>query len=287
MLSIAARPSACQAARQSSVRTFSSLSPWGSDHWRHDKGAFISWCNKAVAENGVERRQFNGFCALAFGDVDTDKDGFINPGQFDRYLEKVAAIPRRFGLAPLSSVDRSVRLARHTELFDAIDKKDGPARGKLGLDQVMEWSMTHVAGKVPQIPKGDVALYHVENYTEVEYVGFVERAVNNPGSYEHSSFYNFILNCFVEADSEGLGRIKYDEFDALLTRAATVPRNFGLAPASVNESVRKEMFKKMELKRDGKPMGFVTHRKFWEWTVEHTKMKIELQKAGKGWRENH
>merc|ERR1719238_264359 len=127
----------------------------------------------------------------------------------------------------------------------------------------MAWTFEHVGGKILEIPKGDVGLYHVENYSEAEYIGFIERAVNNPGSYEHSSFYNFILNCFVEADSKCQGRITYEQFSTLLTRAAVVPRHFGLAPTDVDESVRKEMFASMELKRNGVPQGFVTVRKFW------------------------
>lgn len=283
MLSTVAR----QPAQRSLVRAFSSQSPWGSDHWRHDKKAFIQWCNDAQNMDGSARREFYGFCSLAFGDVDTDKDGFINAEQFDRVLEKVAALPRRYGLAPLSTENSAERLARHKKIFDWLDTKDGPARGVLGLDQFMAWTFEHVGGKILEIPKGDVGLYHVEDYSEAEYIGFIERAVNNPGSYEHASFYNFILNCFVEADTQCHGRINYEQFGKLLTRAATVPRHFGLAPAEVDEAVRKEMFEKMELKRDGVRQGFVTARKFWEWTVEHTKMKINLQKEGKGWRENH
>jgi len=288
MLASAVRASLRPAVRPS-VRAFAAApSPWGTDHWRHDKKAFIEWCKGASAAGvSKEKREFYGFCALAFGDVDTDKDGFINLEQFDRLLEKVAAVPRRYGLAPLSTEDYVARLVRHKDIFDAVDTKDGPARNVIGLDQFTEWAFEHVAVKVGQIPAKDVGLYHVEDYTEAEYIGFVERAVNNPGSYEHASFYNFILNCFVEADVECKGRITYDQFHALLSRAATVPRQFGLAPDDVDEAVRKQMFAAMELKRGGKPTGYVTARKFWEWTVDHTAKKIELQKAGKGWRENH
>merc|ERR1712100_495839 len=95
------------------------------------------------------------------------------------------------------------------------DTKDGPARGVLGLDQVMQWTFEHLAGKISQIPAGDVALYHPEDYTEEEYLAFIERAFV-PGSYERSSFYNFILNCFVEADTHCQGRINYDQFSQLL-----------------------------------------------------------------------
>lgn len=272
-------------ARSGLIRACSTQSPWGTDHWRHDKKAFVAWCNDAMNETGSARREFYGFCALAFGDVDVNKDGFINIEQFDRLLEKIAAIPRRYGLAPQSMEDREERLRRHKTIFDELDTKDGPARGVLGLDQVMQWTFEHVAGKITAIPAGDVALYHPEDYTEEKYLAFIERAFV-PGSYEHSSFYNFILNCFVESDTHCQGRVNYDQFSQLLSRAAVVPRQFGLAPDTIDEATRRAMFEKMELKRDGVGQGFVTARKFWEWTLEHTKMKIELQKAGKGWREN-
>merc|ERR1739849_63004 len=140
-------------------------------------------------------------------------------------------------------------------LFDSLDKHGGAPRGALSLDQFVEWANGHVVSAIPKISPGDVGLYHVEDYSEEEYIGFVEKAVNNPGSYEHASFYNFILNCFVEADTESHGRITYDQFHKLLTRAAVVPRTFGLAPDTVDEETRKAMFASMELSRGGKKLA--------------------------------
>ena len=57
----------------------------------------------------------------------------------------------------------------------------------------------------------------------------MERAVNNPGSDEHASFDNFILNCFGEADELCEGRITHDQFDKFLYRANTIPHHCGFA----------------------------------------------------------
>merc|ERR1712224_503452 len=116
-----------------SVRAFSA-SPWGTDHWRHDKQAFKAWAKAAVQDGTTkEKRELYGFLALSFGDVDTDKDGLINAEQFDQLLAEVAALPRRYGLAPLDVGDAVSRAVNHKILFDTLDTKNGPARGVLGL----------------------------------------------------------------------------------------------------------------------------------------------------------
>merc|ERR1719226_235058 len=76
------------------------VSAWGSDAWRHDKNAFKQWCRDTQIQDSRAQREFYGFCAIAFGDVDTNKDGLISSKEFDLLCEKVAALPRRYGLAP-------------------------------------------------------------------------------------------------------------------------------------------------------------------------------------------
>merc|ERR1719386_545211 len=171
-------------AQPASSRAFAAASPWGTDHWRHSKAAFKDWTKAAVAPGvSKEKREFFGFLALSFGDVDVDKDGFINLEEFDRLLEKVAAVPRRYGLAPVQTSDALTRQMGHKKIFDRLDTKAGPARGVLGLDQFVEWAQEHVAGRVGKVPAKDVGLYHVQDYSEAEYLDFIARAVNNDGSY--------------------------------------------------------------------------------------------------------
>jgi len=208
-------------------------------------------------------------------------DGFINYRQFDRLLETVAATPRRFGLAPQSNLDYESRLKQHKDLFDRIDAKDGPARGLIAMDQFVEWAFEHLVGKMAHIPEKDVALLHPENYTAEEYLDFLEIAVNDHTSYNRTTYYNFLLNLFVEADEAGTGRVNRRQFGALLTRAGEVPRHFGLAPQDIDPAVRDKMFEAMELRRGDQRTGFVTFRKFYEWSLEHVSEKIRAHRAGK------
>merc|ERR1711879_988475 len=128
----------------------------------------------------------------------------------------------------------------------------------IAMDQFVEWAFKHVIGKVGSIPENDVALLHAENYTEKEYLDFVEIAVNDETSYNRSSYYNFMLNLFVEADKSCSGRVNRAQFDVLLNRAAKVPRHFGLAPDVVDTATRDKMFDAMQLRRGDKRTGFVT-----------------------------
>jgi hypothetical protein len=263
------------------ARSFAA-SPWGSDHWRHDKQEFIAWVRRAAkVEDSRERKEFYAFCSLSFGDVDTDKDGFINYRQFDRALETVAAVPRRFGLAPQSTLSYDDRLAQHKALFDRIDRAGGPARELIGMDQFVEWAHEHVLGKLDTIPEKDVSLLHPENYTQKEYLDFIEIAVNDKTSYNRSSFYNFMLNIFVEADESCSGRVNRAQFEKLLSRAAEIPRHFGLAPPEVDQAFRDKMFESMELRRGEHRTGYVTFRKFYEWSLDHIAEKIRQHKGGK------
>merc|ERR1711862_113554 len=139
--------------------------------WGHDKSAFAQWCSDASKNpNSKAKRELYGFLTMAFGDVDVDKDGKINAQEFDFLCEKVASMPRSFGLAPSwqaeygGSVDK--RTAARKVMFDAIDAKAGSARGWIGCAQFVDWAFTHVAGKAGTIGGGEVDLYHVQNYSE-------------------------------------------------------------------------------------------------------------------------
>jgi hypothetical protein len=268
------------------VRAFAAVpSPWGSDSWRYDKNAFQAWVAEAVGKKGSKaQRELYGELAMRFGDVDVDKDGKINAAEFDMLCEDVASLPRRFGLAPswekeYGTVER--RTASRKAMFDMIDLRQGPARQWVGLEQFVRWATDHILTKVGTIDTAaEVDLYHVEQYGETQVLAFLDKATGDVTSREHASLYEFLLAVFTEMDSRSAGVLNYKEFDALLSRAAEVPRTFGLAPPDASPEFRKAAFDKME----DKLMGGVTFRTLVEWTVDHTRGKIADQKAGKGYK---
>lgn len=253
---------------------------WGADAWRYDKGAFKKWVTASGVEGSIESRQMYAHLASCFGDCDVDKTGFINASQFDRLLEITAALPRRFGLAPSWRVEYGTvekrQLARKA-MFDAIDSKGGAPRGKIAMYQFVSWAREHLSGKAHQLAemKGDVALRHIEDYTEAEYLAWLDQAVNKPDSAAYANLYNYLLTSFVEADNGAKGRISFEEFDQLVDIAAKTPRFFGLAPDTSDTATRRAMFKSMEaLDKHSTNTGFVTFRKFLEFTRSHVRAKL-------------
>jgi len=268
------------------VRSFAAVaSPWGSDTWRYDKNAFLNWCTEAVdPKPSAAKRELYGMLAMRFGDTDVDKDGKINAAEFDGLCEDVASLPRRFGLAPswekeYGSIER--RTASRKAMFDMLDLRQGPPRNWIGLEQFVTWATNHLITKVATIDmKAEVDFYHVEQYGEHQTLVFLEQAVTDPNSRAHASLYEFLLAIFTEVDSRSTGVLTFGEFDTLLSRAAEVPRTFGLAPPDASKEVRKQFFDSM----NDAQMGGVTFRTLLAWTVEHTKGKIAAQKAGKGYK---
>lgn len=247
------------------------------DAWRYDKGAFKEWVTKASQGSELEKRQFYGYLALSFGDVDVDKDGFINASEFDLLLEKVASLPRRFGLAPSAQAeyggDAVARKNARKAMFDAIDGSAGhKPRGKIAMGQFVDWSIKHVFGKVASLEgeTGRVAFRHIDQFTKEEYISYVDAAVNQPDSIASTTLYNYLLTLFVEADKDCKGQISFEQFEELVDIAAETPRHFGLAPQSRDAAARREMFDAM----DSTKSGFVTFRKFLRFVREHAREKV-------------
>lgn len=268
-----------------SSRAFSAFSPWGSDHWRHDKNTFKLWCTEAMVPGTKAECEFYGFLAVAFGDVDANKDGLINADEFDLLCEKVAALPRRYGMAPTWEKeydgDLAARTAARKAMFDKLDTRNGPARGRIGLKQFVRWARDHVAAKVSTLDlKSKVDFNHIQEYDENTFMDYLEYALDNPTSGAYATLYEFLLTIFVESDANSQGTINREEFDVLLDRAAAVPRQFGLAPTGSSTELRTKIFNSM----DDNGSGTITFRKFVAWTVEHSKMKIKLQREGKGYK---
>jgi hypothetical protein len=257
-------------AARSQVRAFAA-SPWGGDSWRHDKDAFKAWTTGSVKDpTGLEARQLYGFLGIAFGDVDTNKDGLITAPQFDRLCEKVAALPRRYGMAPSWQVEYAnsieARTAARKTMFNTIT---GGA-SSMSLDQWCHFANSHIVAKVATIDYGKCDFNHLEKSNVDQFLKYITVAMEDQNSGAYASFYEFVLTLFIEADVQCKGKINFDQANILMDKAAAVPRFYGLAPEGNCSVTRKEIFDNMSCHE-----GYVTFDDFLSWTIKHVKAHLK------------
>jgi len=80
---------------------------------------------------------------------------------------------------------------------------------------------------------------------------FCKAAIENPSGKERKELYGFLAECFLDADADRDGLVKEDEFDALVERAASLPRRFGMAPSWT------EIYGDVQHRRQGRHQMFV------------------------------
>ena len=112
------------------------------------KEEFVEFIRKAVNKSNPEYRELYFFLLKCFTDADKDRSGGVDPVGFDAMIEQAAAAPRRFGLAPPSSVmfkTDAERLAKRTEYFKTMDVNND---GTISFDEWLTYAVNHIIGKV-------------------------------------------------------------------------------------------------------------------------------------------
>merc|ERR1712167_247314 len=94
----------------------------------------------------------------------------------------------------------------------------------MSLDQWLDYANKHIVQKVATIDYKRCDFNHLEKSNAAQFLLYVTKAMEDQNSGAYASFYEFALCLFVEADLSGTGRINYEQFDVLVTKAAAVPR---------------------------------------------------------------
>jgi len=265
----------------------SSESPWGGGcPWQSDKTAFKQFCKNAIENpNGKDRKELYGFLAECFLDSDADRDGLVSHDEFDFLVEKSAALPRRFGMAP-SWVEYYGDLAhrkqaRH-QMFLQIDKLN---RGFIGLEEWVQFAVTHITEKVRTMKTQTLDFAHLAGVGGDQFVAFCELAVNDAHSEEYKSLYEHLFKVFVESDVEEAGIVHWQNFERLIEDAAKAPRDAGLAPSTAEAytteaqklAARKAEWDAIEVRGT----GGITFEEFLQWALKHIAEKVRDYRAGK------
>lgn len=120
---------------------------------------------------------------------------------------------------------------------------------------------------------------HASNDKEL-FVKFLKRATADKNSHEFSELYHFLLQVFIESDTDFDGMIHQQDFDIMVERAGALPRKWGFAPTSAEafptkaarDSFRKAEFAKINTSGTGK----ISFDEWLAWSYTHICEKATL-----------
>ena len=209
--------------------------------------------------DAMDNRQSDSFAELynflvgCFVRADTDFDGKVFIDQFDSLIEEAAALPRKYGLAPLSSAMYPNVNARKEGRAKMFNEMNFHHDGYITLEEWIGFSVNHIMGKAKSLGKDFMG----KDSTQQEFITYIKKAVvrSNP---EFKELFFFLLKCFTDADRDHDGAVNHKEFDAMVEEAAYAPRIHGLAPLSRDMfksdaerlAKREEYFRVMDTNKD-------------------------------------
>mmetsp|Transcript_15661 Transcript_15661/g.39161 ORF Transcript_15661/g.39161 Transcript_15661/m.39161 type:complete len:548 (+) Transcript_15661:54-1697(+) len=255
----------------------------GACPWATESVAFKRWVTDAVSQNGVERAELYAFLTECFKDADTDRDGFVNADEFDFLVEKAAALPRRFGLAPSWKNlygDIATRQASRAKLFRVIDTDK---KNLIGIDNWIQYAFRHIAEKVSTMPLKTLDFENLQASGKSNFLRFLRTAVSDKSSVEYQELYQFLFKNFVLSDTDSKGSVTFDQFDHLVELSANAPRSLGLAPPTEQmfrstgerRAARKKLFDGMDADKG----GTISFDEYLKYTVQHIAEKVGSKAA--------
>jgi len=130
---------------------------------------------------------------------------------------------------------------------------------------------------VPRVLAGPKSIEDIKDKTE--FIAFMKKACSSKETDEYKVLYKFLLKVFRQADRDFDGLVGSDDFDIMVEMAGAIPRNFGLAPSSVEQfpssdkrgKYRQELFRTI----DSDQSGSISFNEWLGYTYNHIKEKIE------------
>jgi len=110
-----------------------------------------------------------------------------------------------------------------------------------------------------------------------DFVKFVNKATLQPLSEEKQELYSYLVECFVDNDTDYDGQVSYRGFNSMIAEAAVAPRRFGFAPHTREMYSSKEEYESERLKLFNQLRGGderVSLQNWLKWADEHIKEKV-------------
>jgi len=262
---------------------------------RSGKEEFLRFitCLSASRASG-EYKQFYSFLLECFSESDEDRDGKVSFAEFDNMVEKAGAIPRMYGLAPLTTEMFATTEERITARRKHFEAMDTTGQGFISFEQWLDFTYAHVCKKTDELQKkatsaGGVQSDTHESVREVyqdefetmgrsQFIAFCSKATSDSTSSEAEKLYQFLLKCFSMADNDFDGKVDLEEFDMMVELAAKDVRRLGLAPTHKqtykNSEDRRLARKKLFDQVDAEKSGFIRFEQWLDYTLKHITGKV-------------
>lgn len=262
---------------------------------RSGKEEFLRFitCLSASRASG-EYKQFYSFLLECFSESDEDRDGKVSFAEFDKMVEKAGAIPRMYGLAPLTTEMFATTEERITARRKHFEAMDTTGQGFISFEQWLDFTYAHVCKKTDELQKkatsaGGVQSDTHESVREVsqdefetmgrsQFIAFCSKATSDSTSSEAEKLYQFLLKCFSMADNDFDGKVDLEEFDMMVELAAKDVRRLGLAPTHKqtykNSEDRRLARKKLFDQVDAEKSGFIRFEQWLDYTLKHITGKV-------------
>lgn len=208
----------------------------------YSKLSFSKFIRKAAGcrTSAPEYKELYRFLLKCFVDADKDFDGKIELSEFSVMIDAAASAPRKWGFAPTSrelyggggsgesSFKQKANAAR-TKMFEVM------ANGGdfLSFDVWLTFCYDHICKKVLEMEReGMTTNIPQYEWSREDFATFIKAATATTHSAEYKELYDFLLKCFVQADTNHDGTVGPSEFDTMIELASSAPRRFGFAPSS-------------------------------------------------------
>jgi len=123
-----------------------------SSNMKSGKQEFLRFISAlSLSRESAEFKEFYAFLLDCFRDADQDRDGKVLFSEFDSMVEKAGAMPRMYGLAPLTTDMFATTEARVTARRRHFESMDAAGQGFISFDQWLEFTYEHVCQKAAEL----------------------------------------------------------------------------------------------------------------------------------------
>merc|ERR1711970_1597921 len=186
------------------------------------KEDFIWFIKRAISDrkSTSHAELYHGLVKM-FVEADTNNDGLVSKDSFSKLVEMAASIPTMYGDVPLGSEKTPEEKEKfRQQMFDTMDNKK---TGVITFDEWYKFSIEYIAAKTATIAAHPI----LDHGNKEEFTKFLITAIQ-PGTAEHTELYWYLVELFVDNDTNKGGIVTKRAFPAMVDKMIAMPKKLGI-----------------------------------------------------------